>query len=156
VPYFWHNWQSVLAFLVVIALSCLTTALVALGCSSYFQKTTTSLISAYAILLLLFAAPVAAILFAGVALGAGAEGGEWLQTHKAWLGVTSPFAAVFSTPAPDTDANSRLLHAGLLVDRFFPADWRVVAGYCATTITLDVILFLAMVLRFRSRWRVAR
>ena len=156
VPYFWENWQAVLGFLAVIFLTCLTTALVALGCSSFFQKTTTSLMTAYTILLLLFAAPIAAILFAGVVFRSDSPWSDWLQSHKVWLGVTSPFAAVFSTPMPDSSAFVGMFNNGLPVDRFFPADWRILAGYCATTVLLDAVLFFAMVRQFRVRWRVAR
>jgi hypothetical protein len=73
-----------------------------------------------------------------------------------WLGVTSPFAAVFSTPMPDSSAFVGMFNNGLPVDRFFPADWRILAWYCATTVLLDAVLFFAMVRQFRVRWRVAR
>src|SRR3954452_5714734 len=50
VSLYWSNMVSVLAYLVIVLITCLTTAVTALFCSSVFQKTATSLISTYLII----------------------------------------------------------------------------------------------------------
>src|SRR4029078_7839412 len=60
---FWHNLPTMAGYLLIVALTCLTTAVTALFCSTIFQKSATSLISTYVIILTLFMAPVAVAFF---------------------------------------------------------------------------------------------
>ncbi len=61
---FWHNLPTMGGYVLVVALTCLTTAVTALFCSSIFQKTATSLISTYLIIVAMFMAPVGVKFFA--------------------------------------------------------------------------------------------
>ena len=58
-PFYWGNVATMLAFVVIIALACITTATVALFASVIFRKTSVALMSAYLAILLLFALPPA-------------------------------------------------------------------------------------------------
>lgn len=61
---YWTNMAAVGAYLVVILLTCLTTAMLALFCSVMFRKTSVSLMSTYAVIVGLFFAPIAVNFFA--------------------------------------------------------------------------------------------
>ena len=61
---FWHNLPTMAGYVLIVALTCVTTAVTALFCSSIFQKTATSLISTYLIIVAMFMAPVAVKFFA--------------------------------------------------------------------------------------------
>ena len=56
---YWLNIPSILCYIIIFCLSCLTTAIVALFCSTIFNKTSTSLIATYFIILTLYLSPVA-------------------------------------------------------------------------------------------------
>ncbi len=59
VGYYWGNLGTMLCYVIVIALACLTTAVVALFCSVVFRKTVISLMTAYLVILTLFMLPPA-------------------------------------------------------------------------------------------------
>ena len=64
VTYYWHNLVAVFAYGLIVLSACLTTAIVALFCSVAFQKTTTSLMTTYTVIMVLFCAPLAVTVFA--------------------------------------------------------------------------------------------
>ena len=59
VTYYWGNLLTMVGYLLVIALTCLTTAVVALFCSVIFRKTGISLMTSYLVILVLFMLPPA-------------------------------------------------------------------------------------------------
>src|SRR5262249_37061981 len=61
---YWSNLLTVLAYMVIVLLVCLTTATVALFCSVVFRKTSISLMTTYLVIVVLFTAPIAVSRFA--------------------------------------------------------------------------------------------
>jgi len=61
---YWPNIATILLYLVVVLVTCFTTATIALFCSLVFRKTSVSLMSTYLIILALFALPPAVAFFA--------------------------------------------------------------------------------------------
>jgi hypothetical protein len=59
VPVYWKNFGAVAAYLGIILLTCLSTAVTALFCSALFRKTAVSMITAYAVIATLFFGPSA-------------------------------------------------------------------------------------------------
>ena len=62
---YWNNLLSVGAYTLIVLLTCLNTALLALFCSVVFRKTSTSLMTTYLLIILLYCAPLATILSRG-------------------------------------------------------------------------------------------
>ncbi len=152
--YFWSNWRSVLAYSAIIATTCITTALLALFFSVLFQKTSTSLMTSYAVLLLLFAAPLAVTFFSKSFLDGQLHLGPLGTVGAEWTGVTSPFAAAFCVPlSVDYSFVTRKSFVG---DQFFPDSWTIVLSHLACTWLGDLTLFGIMMRLFQVRWRVAQ
>jgi ABC-type transport system involved in multi-copper enzyme maturation permease subunit len=139
---FWHNLPTMAGYLLIVALCCLTTAVTALFCSTVFQKTATSLISTYVIILALFMAPIAVTFFTGTFLG-GPSG----TNAASAVGMFSPFAATFALPLEieRNDAN-----VGQTI-----ADLGIFFGYVGWSILYNGALVLLMMRLFEVRWRVA-
>jgi ABC-type transport system involved in multi-copper enzyme maturation permease subunit len=140
---FWHDTFTVLGYLAIILVSSLTTTTLAMFCSVVFRKTSVSMMTAYLLLILLFAAPVAMKLFADLI---GADRGTVALIDESLL--TSPFAAAFSLPltlggregAPIAPLLGSTATAGLFLGFYLLLD----------------LLFLGLILRlFNVRWRVA-
>ena len=140
---YWTNLLSVAAYLGIVALTCLTTAVVALFCSVVLRKTATSLMTTYLIIIVLFAVPLAARFFA--------EG--YFPHHEATpqvirAGLASPFAATFAVPLDvEIDVNERTSQA--------IGDLPLLFSYGVFTSSLIVLLLLMMIWLFNKRWRVA-
>ena len=62
-PY-WHDTPTMIGYLAIILLTCLTTTTLAMFCSVLFRKTSVSMMTSYLVLIVLFAMPVVAKLFA--------------------------------------------------------------------------------------------
>jgi len=60
----WQSLPTMLAYLVIYALTCLTTSMLALFFSTVCKKTSTSLMITYSVIMLLYIAPLAANFFA--------------------------------------------------------------------------------------------
>lgn len=139
---YWSNLLSVLAYVLIVLISCVTTAVTALFCSVLFRKTSTSLMSSYLVIIVLFALPLAVAFFAT----------EFFPSHAAtqyieWAGVSSPFAAAFAVP--------------LAIDMVGPGatdavvgNWLLVAAFFAFTIVWNASLVALMIWLFNIRWRV--
>ena len=141
---YWHNVLTVGAFFLIVTLTCLNTALIALFCSVVFQKTSISLMTTYLIIILLFCAPVAGIFFART-FYADTQGTLSMEM----AGVTSPFVAAFSTPLHvDTGQVQVLELQG-------QDNWLPLGGYVLFTLLLSAGLLGTMTWLFKSRWRVA-
>ena len=89
---YWTNMPAVAGYLVIVLLTCLTTAGIALFCSVLFHKTSTSLMTTYLVIVVLFCAPLAARFFAERFSRTTAT------PYVVQAGLTSPFAATFALP----------------------------------------------------------
>lgn len=153
---FWLSAPTLISYFVIFGLTCLTTAMVALFFSTMFQKTGSSLMATYAVILGLYLAPLAANYFATTFYPAS-PGTKIVHA----ITVTSPFAAAFNLPlyVRDYSQETQLWQpaqggeANLLG---YPLpDLYHFGGYITFTLLLNLTLFLAMVWLFNSRWRVA-
>lgn len=142
VSVYWSNLHSVAAYLAIIAMTCATTATVALFMSVFFQKTSTSLISTYIAIIVLFCAPLA-INFFGQSFLADNEGIE----HLYWLGVVSPFSAAFAVPIDVSTSIEEFTYDS--------RSWFLFGGYLLFSLAFNASLLAAMVWMFTARWRVS-
>ena len=155
VPSYWANIPTVVAYVLIFGLTCVTTAVVALFCSTVFHKTSHSLLATYSIILILYVMPMAASFFAT----------NYFPFAKAtpainYSTITSPFSAAFEFPLymEDFGENASRWQPAPSGSEFFGypfEDLQHFAGYLAFTIVLNLILFLAMTWMFNARWRVS-
>ncbi len=145
VPVFWQNPLSVVAYLVIILCTCVTTAMLALFCSVLFQKTSTSLMTTYTIIIAMFCAPVAANFFARTFFA-----GTRAQQIVEMTGFLSPFSSSFAVPL---DASTGEVNA--LADLQKVGNWWMVFGFYGYSIVLNSLLLIVMIWLFNTRWRVA-
>ncbi len=138
---FWENLPSALCYGLIVAATCLTTAMTALFCSVVFSKTSTSLMTSYLAVVLLFTGPVAAWYFAATFF-AGAAVTGWIEQ----AGMISPLAAVFSVP----------LDFELPEVPVRPLNATVLVGYGLFTLLYNGGLLLTMMGLFHRRWRVSQ
>ena len=141
---YWHDTLSMLGYVAVVVMSCLTTAILAMFCSVLARKTTTAMLMAYVVIILLYAAPLAV------------EGFARLKYPEAaftfWIGkftFTSPFAAAFSLPL----SPGRLFGGGAGPEATIPANWTIFFGYLAFYGVLNLGMLLSIVELFNARWR---
>ena len=137
---FWSNWAAVLAMFLVVLVVCLVNAVLALACSLFSKKTSIALLSTYAVLLLLYVAPPT-LLSLGEILNFAPDVAERIE----WLGISSPFSALFAIPL---DQNLRLTFDDEPAN---VGNIAVVIGYFLFSSLLIAGAALAMVLRLRSR-----
>jgi ABC-type transport system involved in multi-copper enzyme maturation permease subunit len=144
VSLYWRNLASVGAYLLIVLLTCVTTAIIALFCSVLFRKTSTSMMTSYMVIIVLFCAPLAVRYFAET----------FFPTHPntpfvAEAGFTSPFAAAFAVPL-DVGLSSEPTN-----DKQALGNWGLVATYIAFTLGMTAVLSALMMWLFNVRWRVA-
>ncbi len=153
---YWYNLPTMLAYLVIFMLTCLTTAVLALFCSTLFHKTSTSLMVTYVVILALYLAPIATSFF-GNTYFPGSRGTQIANIST----ITSPFVAAFQVPIYIDDVDNRKqkwVRATGGTNHFFRYPLRDLAhfaGYCTFTLLFNGILFAMMIWMFHSRWRVA-
>jgi ABC-type transport system involved in multi-copper enzyme maturation permease subunit len=140
VSYYWTNLAAIAGYLVIVALTCFTTAELALFCSVIFRKTSVSMMTAYALIIVLFTAPVAMRTFAEVFYK-----DHWATELVKRLSFTSPFTAAFSLPL-----DLQTQEATAIV-----ADWPLWWSFVLFYVVLDAVLVAAMIWLFRVRWRVS-
>jgi ABC-type transport system involved in multi-copper enzyme maturation permease subunit len=140
---FWYNLPTMAGYLLIVLLACVTTAVTALFCSTVFQKSSTSLIATYLIIVTMFMAPVAASFFARSFL-AGSSSATVAET----FGVFSPFSATFALPLD-------IARGGDPVSTPTPSNMRLFAGFIGWSLVYNVGLILMMTRLFQARWRVA-
>jgi hypothetical protein len=143
---FWHHLPTMGGYVLIVGLTCVITAVTALFCSTVFQKSATSLISTYLVIVVMFMGPVAVKFFAetffkGTTQAAVAEK----------VGVISPFSAAFSLPLNIAEDDVRSMGRAPTAD----SDLRVFFGFVGWTILYCTVLILAMTQLFQVRWRVA-
>jgi ABC-type transport system involved in multi-copper enzyme maturation permease subunit len=139
---FWRNLPTMAGYLIIVALSCLTTAVTALFCSTVFQKSSTSLISTYVIILTMFMAPVAVTYFtrAFSTASAGADAADAAS-------IISPFAATFALPLDIQPEGTNQPPD--------PGNLGIFLGYVGWSVLYNIALVAIMMRLFEVRWRVA-
>ena len=153
---YWVNLPTIFAYFVIFGLTCLTTAMLALFCSTVFRKTSTSLMATYTIILLLYVAPLAASFF-GNTYFPGTQGTELVNATT----VTSPFSATFNVPIYMDDFDTGAGgwdRASANAPNFFGyplEDLKHFGGYVLFTVLFNGVLFGLMTWMFNSRWRVS-
>jgi ABC-type transport system involved in multi-copper enzyme maturation permease subunit len=136
---YWRNLPTMGGYFLVVMLTCVTTAMTALFCSTLFTKSSTSLLATYLVIIVLFLVPLAAERFVDT----------FVKTPEAieaatLAGITSPFAAVFNLPLDVS--NSPQPRAISL-----PVFW----GYLTFTVIYNAVLLFAVMGMFHFRWRVS-
>ncbi len=172
---YWSNLLSMLGYLAIILLTCLTTATLALFCSVVFRKTSISLMTTYLLIALLFFGPLAADFFAQRFIGGGSvaaaspaspDDGTSSEGTPAnsndnpkrpatrrgaaewvhWAWFTSPIRAAFSIPLSLELSPSESAPRG---------DLPMLVAYFAFTLGLNGLALLSVIWLFNSRWRVS-
>ncbi len=141
VSYYWTHLPSVLAYVSIVLLTCLTTAMLALFFSVFFRRTSVSLMTTYLAIIVLFCAPLAAGFFAQTFFPE--------TTATSWVhaaGITSPFAAAFEVP--------REVYPMTHLSTGRVGSWAFFWGYVAFVAALNATLLGTMIWLFRMRWRV--
>ena len=127
-------------FFAVVLMVCLVNSVVALVCSLFQRKTSIALLSTYVMLLLLYVAPPATVSLMRILEFDAAD-----IVMGEWLGVSSPFSAVFSVPLDEQlkrEFDETPANVG---------NMSIVVGYFVFSAVLLAVSTLAMVLRLRSR-----
>jgi ABC-type transport system involved in multi-copper enzyme maturation permease subunit len=137
---YWTHLPHVFGYLVIVLVSCLTTATVALFCSVMFRKTSISLMTTYLVIVVLFMAPLAITYFADTFFARTV-----VSQAAGQLSFTSPFAAAFHLPID-------LMMPGATR---VPGDWAFFVLFIAFYAALDGALLAAMAWLFNVRWRMA-
>jgi hypothetical protein len=137
---YWDNLPTICGYTLVVLLTCLTTSVTALFCSVVVQKTSTSLMLTYLVILVLFGAPLAAAFFASTFFPTS-EAMRWVSAS----GVTSPFVALFNLPL-DVDMPGVDPRRGNLP---------LVIWFCVFALAYNAALLVTMSWLFKTRWRVA-
>jgi ABC-type transport system involved in multi-copper enzyme maturation permease subunit len=136
---YWANFPTIISYLAIVLVTCLTTATVALFCSVVFRKTSISLMTTYLIIVVLFMAPPAVLFFAETFFP-GTATAAWVEA----LSFSSPFSAAFGLP----------VHLDAQDARARPANWLLFASYLAFYAAAVGSLLSAIVWLFNTRWRV--
>ncbi len=153
---YWFDSLTIMRYLIIVALTALTTTTLAMFCSVIFSRTSVSMMTTYVILLLLYAAPMAAWIFAqefspsmhaSLVSGQIATGWNSPFTWLQWSTSTSPMAAAFSLPLTLGDVKDQAPGAGFW--------WQHAASaFIAIYVLLDAFLLGTMLWLFHRRWRV--
>ena len=159
VSVYWTNLLSVVAYLSIVLITCLTTAMLALFCSVLFKKTPQAMMTTYMVIIVLFCAPLAIQYFADTFFPYDQARPEvnrpTLYIRDA--GFTSPFAAAQAVPldtgtistsgsTPGSPNAAQLAAIG---------DWPLFFRYILFSLGLNGLLLLTMIWLFNTRWRVA-
>ncbi|HMP79667.1 MAG TPA: ABC transporter permease subunit [Pirellulaceae bacterium] len=151
------NLPSILAYMFIILLTCVTSASVALFCSTLFRKTSTSLIVTYLLIVALYLGTPAISFFATQFFPASR-----FEEVASMLTITSPFAAAHEVPIYMSDEIGELRYwvrpatgdpnvwMGVQLDEI-----RHFGMYTGFTLLLNGVLLCLIVWLFNRRWRVA-
>ncbi len=157
VPDYWKSFPTILAYLLIVALTCVTTSNIALMCSTIFHRTSTSLVATYMLLLVLFLVPLASDYFAQ-SFFPSERTTQWIH----WSTVASPYAAAHQFPLFVDDISDSMTtwrqasysDEGALWGYTF-RDLQHFLGYLTFTILFNAVVFLVMIWMFHARWRVS-
>lgn len=140
---YWQNMPTMAGYLAIVLLSCLTTALTALFCSTVFRKTSSSLITTYVVILTIFVVPLSARYFSET-FYQDTAGAEVVRVASS----ISPFAATFALPL-DIESDSDKNAAQAI------GDINIFYGYLGWTMLYNAALLLLIMWLFHARWRVS-
>jgi ABC-type transport system involved in multi-copper enzyme maturation permease subunit len=144
---YWANLLAMGAYLIIVLLTCLTTAMLALFCSVLFKKTSHAMMATYLLIVTQFCLPLAMTFFAH----------SFFPTHPAseavaLTSVVSPLGAAMNIPlAIDTGERASEQDAAL-VDH---EAWPMFGAFVAIVLTENLALLGSMIWLFNTRWRVA-
>ncbi|HEX5103777.1 MAG TPA: ABC transporter permease subunit [Pirellulaceae bacterium] len=149
VSLYWSNLLSVIAYLSIVLITCLTTAMLALFFSVLFKKTSQAMMTTYLAIIILFCAPLAMNFFAQT----------FFRDHPntpfiEQLGMLSPFSAAFAVPL-DMGLTAAEAGSTAAAEQQALGDWPLFLGYVVLTLGLNGMLLLVMMWLFNTRWRVA-
>ena len=149
VSLYWTNLLSVVAYLSIVLITCLTTAMLALFCSVLFKKTSHAMMTTYLTIIILFCAPLAIHWFAQ----------RYFQDHPGLpiaeqIGITSPFAAAFAVPL-DMGLTAAEAGSTAAAQQQALGNWPLFLAYVVFSLALNGGLLLVMMWLFNTRWRVA-
>lgn len=153
---YWTNLAAVIAFFLIIAATCLTTSVIALLCSTLFNKSSHAMLASYLFILLIFMGPLATHAFA-FQFFPGSDALNWTETAL----TSSPFAAAYEVPFYDSEvapSQRRWIPAPVSESVLFGyqfGDWAKFNAYLAWTVALASSLMGIMLWLFRNRWRVS-
>ncbi len=136
---FWSNLPTMFGYFVVVFLTCCTTAMTALFCSTLFHKSSTSLLATYLIIITLFLVPLAANQFVEFFGKSGV-----VEDIVQFSGIASPFVAVFNLPL---EVSSSAGPPQVSLSVFF--------GHVLFSLLYNAILLLTVMWLFQVRWRVS-
>jgi len=150
---------SVAAYLAIVLITCLTTAMLALFCSVLFKKTPQAMMTTYLVIILLFTAPLAVKYFAETFFPYDPLKPDVNRTtlYIGNAGFTSPFAAAQAVPL-DTGTTSPSAGGPGNQNAAQTAaigNWNLFLAYVGFSFGLDAWLLLTMMWLFNTRWRVA-
>lgn len=150
-PGFRSNLLPMVCFFFVFCLTCLTTANLALFCSTRCQKTSTSLIATYSVILLLYLVPPAVAVFASQYYPDSVTP----ETAQA-MTITSPFAANLMIPLKIDSLNGATAGFSQQFSRIDLRQYWHFGSYLLFTVVLNGGLIGVMAWMFNARWRVAK
>jgi ABC-type transport system involved in multi-copper enzyme maturation permease subunit len=141
---YWGDTVTMLFYLAIIMVTCLTTTTLAMFCSVIFQRTAVALMTSYLIVIVLFSVPMAVKSFADMFFPTAG----FKTVLRDYL-FTSPLAAAFSLP---------LVLGGPGSNSYTARDWSstTAPGFLVFYLLVDAGLIWLMLRLFRTRWRVAR
>jgi len=135
---YWNNLPTMAGYFLIFGLTCVTTSMTALFCSTLFRKSATSLMATYVIIVTMFLAPMAAEAFVRT-FAQGTAAASVVQG----LQVTSPFAAAFNLPLTAAENTLQGVNIGVF--------W----GFVGFSVLYNVVLLLVMMQLFRVRWKIS-
>jgi ABC-type transport system involved in multi-copper enzyme maturation permease subunit len=140
---YWNDTLTMLTYLAIILVTALTTTTIATFCSVIFRRTPVSMMTAYLVVVLLFALPIAVKIFADVFR----PGDPSTLVIRDFLFV-SPFAASFSLPLVAETARETLAQPPLWAEQ-------TALYFLGFYVLLDIVLLGFIMWLFSVRWRVA-
>ena len=149
---YWPDTLTLATYVAIIGLTSLTTTTLAMFASVIFRKTSTSMMTSYLVVILLFAVPVAVKLFVDLVY-TDAPVAAWIREFL----FTSPFAATFSLPL---QGGVQVAEAGAQAVQAVRqgTDWGAhsAAAFLLFYTIVDLLLIWIMLRLFNTRWRVAQ
>lgn len=144
---YWGNLLAVAAYTLIVLATCLNTAMLALFSSVLFRKTSISMMTTYLLIVVLFAAPLAAVAFTHTV-----QAEPHVVQSVLAASFTSPFVAAFHVPLKiDLD-----LDYGELEEQAVAAfNWAPCGSYIAFTVVLNALLLALMIWLVQTRRRMA-
>lgn len=141
---------SIFGFAIIILLTCVSTTMIGMFCSTLVRKTTHSMLMTYSVIMLLYFFPPAYEFFVRYFLN------RTTNLYVAdFLSILSPFSAASRLPAYD-NFNSRLIvPLQRLLPELEPAAYLHFLAYVVATVLLNAAFLGILVHRFNRRWQVS-